>query len=122
MALIQPKLQNRHANAPDTTRQASQPPSGNDAGSKAAGASGVLSSAFSMSESGGSSAVSGRIVASVLFKSVGLVGEESVEEDNFSSATEAEGMDDPAIDRRDIETSSAESSLWSRGVYEVGHS
>lgn len=97
MALIHPKLQNRHANAPDTTRQASQPPSGNEAGSKAAGASGVLSSAFSMSESGESLAVSGKIVASVWFKSLALVGEESVEVDSFSSATEADGMDDPAI-------------------------
>ena len=117
IALIHPKLQNRHANAPDTTRQASQPPSGNDAGSKPVGASGVFSSAFSKSESpGDSSAVSGRIVASVLFRSVGLVGEESVEEDSFSSASEADGVDDPAIDQRDVETSSAQISLWSCDV------
>ena len=51
--------------------------------------------------------MSGRIVASVLFKFEGLVGEESVEEDSLSSATDADGMDDPAIDRRDGETSSA---------------
>lgn len=116
IALIHPKLQNRHANAPDTTRQASQPPSGNDAGSKPVGASGVFSSAFSKSESGDSSAVSGRTWASVLSTSVALVGEESVEEDSFSSASEADGIDDPAIDRRGVETSSAEIPLWSCDV------
>ena len=116
IALIHPKLQNKHANAPDTTRQASQPPSGNDAGSKAAGASGVFSSAFSISESGESLAVSGRTLASVLFRSLSLVGEESVEEESFSSATEADGMDEPAIARRGGETSSAEIAFWSCDV------
>lgn len=43
MALIHPKLQKRHANAPDTTNQASSPPSGNDRGSMAQGVFGFIS-------------------------------------------------------------------------------
>lgn len=66
-----------------------------------------------MSESGESLAVSGRIVASVFFNSVGIVGEESAEEDSFSSAARAGGLDDTAIDRRGSKTSSAKTPLGS---------
>lgn len=64
--LIQPKLQKRQQNAPDTTRQASQPPSGNELGSFTPGFAGPFStSAFSRSRSRGSSDEMGIVSASV---------------------------------------------------------
>ena len=58
--LIQPKLQNRQQKAPETTTQASKPPSGKALGST------LACSAFSISDPNGSSATSGMMFASVL--------------------------------------------------------
>ena len=66
LPLIQPKLQNKQQNAPDTASHASIPPSGKELGSKPGGPLGFSPGcAFSRSTSSGSSAVSGNIFASV---------------------------------------------------------
>ena len=65
--LIQPKLQKRQLNPPDTTNQASQPPSGNDLGSFTPNFAGPFStSAFSRSRPRRSLDVTGMISNSFL--------------------------------------------------------
>lgn len=81
--LTQPKLQNRQQKAPETTSQASNPPSGKALGSIPA--CDLASSAFSTSEPDAPSATSGNIFASVGSKGSGD-GDFSISTDLFSSA------------------------------------
>lgn len=86
--LIQPKLQNRQQKAPETTSQASSPPSGKALGSTPA--CDLAGSAFSTSEPDARSATSGPVFASVweVAGSKGYGdGDLSVSIDLFSSAT-----------------------------------
>ena len=80
--LIQPKLQNRQQKAPETTSQASNPPSGKALGSTPVGD--LAGSAFSTSEPDAPSATSGIIFASAGSK--GGDGDLSMSTDLFSSA------------------------------------
>ena len=81
--LIQPKLQNRQQKAPETTSQASSPPSGKALGSTLV--CDLAGSAFSASEPNAPSATLGMIFASAGSKGCGD-GDFSISTEPFSSA------------------------------------